>query len=356
MSSPGRPCINILLTGITVLLFLFFCEAGYRVYEIIRISSIPAPERDTVVWCRYDEEVGWKHIPGVSGKGVVTDCHGYRIGNENEIDRPLPEKVIAALGDSFTFGDGVDGYEAWPYLLGRMIDQPDVGVANLGVCAYGIDQMYLLYQEEKDIIRPRVVIAAIISWDMMRMIKSRWQPGGRQKPRFVWRDGELECTNVPVPLKLDDDRRRVRWYTILFALNRSYLLERLFPPEKLLETPEIPPHVYQEKNIVINKYAESVLLAQRLIERWRKEVEDEGRRFILVLIPLKERIQYYHSYLITLRDNLSLQGVEIVDCQKAFQQAAGEGKKLFRGSHPSPEGQKVIAGQVYYYLVSTGAI
>lgn len=349
--------LNIFLLVVTVGVIFFLAEVGYRIYEIIRLPATPA-EGEEVVWSCYHEVLGWTHIPGVSIKKVNIDRHGYRVGYEEEKEHALPEKIIAAFGDSFTFGDDLQGEDTWSYQLGQKTEKRGFGVVNLGVCAYGIDQMYLLYREEEKKLDPSVVLAAIISWDIQRVIKSQWKGGGRHKPRFVFKEGTIELGHVPVPLEIERDRRLTRWHDILFDVKRVYLLDRFWSPEDRLwqSMPDIPPSVYEAERIPPNKHAEGVLISQKIIERWRAEVEGAGRRFILVLIPLKKRIQYYHSYLITLRDNLARQGVEIVDCQKAFQQAAGEGKKLFRGSHPSPAGQQVIANQVYYYLVRTGAI
>lgn len=349
--------LNILLLVITVGVVLFLAEGGYRVYEIIRLPSPPA-EGEGVVWSCYHEKLGWCHIPGVSVKKVNIDRHGYRVAYEEEKDDILPEKIIAAFGDSFTFGDDLQGKDTWPYQLGRETAKLGFGVVNMGVCAYGIDQMYLLYCEKEEKLKPDVVLAGIISWDIPRVIKSRWKGDGRYKPRFVFKDGEIELGNVPVPVELEKDRRMTRWYDILFDFKRLYLVDRIWPPgERLWKSmPKIPREVYEAERIPPNKYAEGVLLSQKIIERWRGEVEGAGRRFILVLIPLKKRLQWYHSYLVTLRDNLARQGVEIVDCQRAFQEADREGEKLFRGAHPSPAGQRLIANEVYYYLVSTGAI
>ena len=54
-------------------------------------------------------------------------------------DRPIPGKrYVACVGDSITFGAAVvhtRRRDAWPYLLGRMLDGGRLQVLNLGVCA-----------------------------------------------------------------------------------------------------------------------------------------------------------------------------------------------------------------------------
>ncbi|MFH1038774.1 MAG: hypothetical protein V1789_08940 [PVC group bacterium] len=348
--------LNLLLLVITVVVVIVLAETGYRAYKVARLPA--PPEEQPATWVCYHETLGWTHIPNASIGKIYIDRHGFRSGYEEEKNGPLPEKIIAAFGDSFTFADGLNGSSAWPYLLGKMTEKRGFGVVNAGVCAYGVDQMYLRYREKAEGLEPVVVLAGIIGWDIQRVVRSRWKDGGRHKPRFVYRDGGITLDHVPVPLELEEDLQATRWHDIIFDHKKLYLFDRFFPPEERLwkSLPKIPPNVYEAKNIPLNKYAEGVLLTQEIIEEWREEVEGEGRRFILILIPLRERVYYYHSYLVTLRDNLARQGVEIVDCQKAFQAAERDGKDLFRGAHPSRQGQEVIAGEVYYYLVSTGAI
>ncbi len=348
--------LNGVLLVISIVLVLVLAEVGYRVYVAIKLP--PAPEEAPGVWSCYDEVLGWTHIPGAVVKKVVIDRYGARAGNEEEIENPLPGRLILAFGDSFTFGDELHGSHAWPYLLNEKTGKRGVGVLNMGVCAYGIGQMYLRYREEAEKLRPEIVLAGIISWDIQRVIKSRWKEGGRHKPRFVYRDGDIHLEHVPVPRETKEDRQAAGWADILFDTRRLYLFDRFFPPEDRLwkSLPEIPDPVYPAEKIPRDRYAEGVLLSQKIIERWKDDVESSGGKFILVLMPLKDRVRYYHSYLVTLRDNLARQGVEIVDCQPAFQEAEAAGQDLFGGAHPSAAGQEVIAGQVYYYLVSTGAI
>ena len=133
--------LNICLLLATALVFLVLAELAYRVYLAVQLPPPPPAGEEKVVWNQYDPRAGWKHFPRTRLRKVIIDRQGSRVGEEREIELPLPEKVILALGDSFTFGDGVRGTETWPYFLNRKIGNPRIGVLNQGVCAYGIDQM-----------------------------------------------------------------------------------------------------------------------------------------------------------------------------------------------------------------------
>ena len=59
------------------------------------------------------------------------------------------DRRIVALGDSFTFGHGVDHVSTYPYQLEQMLskDGIHIRVDNAGVPGYGLDQEYLYLQE-----------------------------------------------------------------------------------------------------------------------------------------------------------------------------------------------------------------
>ncbi|MDP8236240.1 MAG: GDSL-type esterase/lipase family protein [Candidatus Erginobacter occultus] len=349
MQKKPQLLFSIFLSLISLLIGLALCEVICRFYKISRLPPALS-EKTPAYYMRYDELVGWRPIPGVRVGGVSIDNWGGRVGADSPIDLPLREKRILAFGDSFTFGDTVQGEEAWPALLEERLAEWGYSVVNLGVCAYGVDQMYLLYQELEEELQPDIVLAGIISWDVQRVPKTRRKAEAREKPMFVYEGGELRLTNVPVPMVEKEGLARISWKDILFDTSRSYLLDRIRTSANPPRWTGIPETVYTDSNVDINKYARGLLISQKILEQWRKETMKRGQRLILVLIPTVNEVDYYHSYLIRLKKNLADQGLEIVDCQKAFQSGRGKGWNLFRGNHPSPRGQAVIAEEVFSHL------
>ncbi len=347
-----RFLIPLLLVLISLSVGLVLCEVIYRLYEISRLP--PTLPEDAPVYMRYDELVGWRPIPGARVGEIIIDERGGRVGDDVEVNRPLREKRIAAFGDSFTFGDEVRGEEAWPALLDERLAERGYSVINLGVCGYGVDQMYLLYRKLEEELQPEIILAGIISWDIQRVPKTRRKAEAREKPMFVYEKGELQLTNVPVPLVEEESLARISWKDILLNTSRSYLLDRIQPSESPPRWPEIPEEVHAAANIEDNRYARGLLISQKIIERWLAEAEEKGQRLILVLIPTIKEVNYYHSYLTRLKENLADRGLEIVDCQKAFQSGQEKGWDLFRANHPSPRGQAVIAAEVYSHLEAGG--
>ena len=343
---------NLLLFLVSLVLTFLLAEAGYRVYLICHKPSPGIKYTPDDIWTRYDQVTGWSQIPGAIVGDVIIDEHGFRVGEENEITRPIGERVISASGDSFTFGFGVTGGEAWPARLERLFPPQPYDVINLGVCAYGIGQMYLHHRRLGRRYHPEIVLVAFMSWDIERVVRRSWL-NGREKPRYVLRDGELELTNVPVPLKLDFDKEGIRWYDIFFNWRKLYLLDRFRALERSEDLSQNPVEVYLAEKITPSRYAEGVLLSQKILEIWRDEVEERGGRFIVVLIPTKKEIKHYRPHLRRLKKNLLDKGLEVLDCQPALQAEGGAGFELFlTNKHPSARAHEVIASEVYYYLTA----
>jgi lysophospholipase L1-like esterase len=67
---------------------------------------------------------------------------------------------IAAIGDSFTFGMGVEAEQAWPAQLESLLTREDrpVEVLNFGVCAYSIADSLAVLEHKTDPWHPRAVV------------------------------------------------------------------------------------------------------------------------------------------------------------------------------------------------------
>jgi len=94
-------------------------------------------------------------------------------------ERPLSvvrrSKVrILAIGDSFTFGTGIDGAETWPARLERTLGQrfakdSSVAVINAGVPAYGLAQLRDLTEELLPRLDPQILLLGVYTGGFDRM-------------------------------------------------------------------------------------------------------------------------------------------------------------------------------------------
>lgn len=113
------------------------------------------PDHGESMW-RFDDRLGFSHVPCTKGFHRAynwqlqerhiqysIDEHGWRVTP----DPANPRGRVVVVGCSFTFGDGVQDDEAFPYVLGKEYC-PRYKVCNRASMAYGTGQAYLMVQEE----------------------------------------------------------------------------------------------------------------------------------------------------------------------------------------------------------------
>ena len=103
---------------------------------------------------------------------VETNSAGLR---EPPFERLASSKFrILAIGDSFTFGTGIDASQTWPVQLERIlaVQSPDssIAVVNGGVPGYGLAQMRDLTEELLPKLNPDLVILAVFAGGFDRML------------------------------------------------------------------------------------------------------------------------------------------------------------------------------------------
>jgi lysophospholipase L1-like esterase len=176
--------------------------------------SGPAPAADDQVRdgsevIAWDAGLGWVLEPDARARQttaefdveIATNHAGLRESADYDAAPAPGVRRVVALGDSFTFGYGVEGPESYPEVLERSLDHTEV--LNLGVPGYGVDQMLLQLRERGPDLAPEVVLVGLFEGAVFRAARSFQLV--YPKPRFELDRGALELTNVPVP-ELGSDR------------------------------------------------------------------------------------------------------------------------------------------------------
>lgn len=102
----------------------------------------------------HHDVIGTWNVPGVRVRHPMVGsspwlirCNsvGMRDDRDFPTEKPETRRRLLLLGDSFTFGYGVDADERFSSLL----EARDAGleVLNFGLCSSGMDQQYLVYRE-----------------------------------------------------------------------------------------------------------------------------------------------------------------------------------------------------------------
>ena len=170
-----------------------------------------------------DPVLGWRMPPSTTSPGKQSEFDVEYVSNEQgfrDTESFEPASCgIAFVGDSMTFGIGVENDETFAELLEAQF--PECRCFNLGIPGFGVDQMWLALRHFGLELRPKIAVAAFILDDLNRSLTAyRWRGEWASKPTFVLRDDEL------VPLSEENAPSRLtRWilqHSRLFELRRKY--------------------------------------------------------------------------------------------------------------------------------------
>ena len=215
----------------------------------------------------FDETVGWKLQPGEVLDATSDFEVSYSIGPDgwrstsNEGDEAARFTAVF-VGDSFTFGTGVEDDETFVSLLG---ETPDWRALNFGMSGFGVDQMWQTLVHAGLEQQPKLVVASFVLDDLDRsMTAYRYRNGWIPKPTFVIEDGELVPRGPEhAPGKL------VRWF------ERSTRLGGLWRRAA-------------SKLELATGFGERWALNRALFEAMRDATRRQGAELVVVFIPYRQ--------------------------------------------------------------------
>lgn len=183
--------------------------AGEAMVRFLRPEFVAGPDPIANPFWRYDAELGWSHLPGAVGTFTRDEfSHHVRINGagwrdrERSVDKPAGTRRIAVLGDSFTWGHGVEDEQMYTRLMEERM--PGVEVLNFGLSASATDQQLLILKETALGYHPDMVLVMVSRNDFSGNVQET--EGSYPKPRYVLEEsGALHLTHVPVP--------RVSWFS-----------------------------------------------------------------------------------------------------------------------------------------------
>jgi len=187
---------RLLVVVVATVVALGVCEV---LIAVLPVSLRPAPlfpgdivpELDATT----DPLIGWKLPPstvfeeatGEYSVSYASNSLGFRSRREYSADPP----PVVFLGDSYTFGSGVQDDETFVALVDRELGA-EVPCYNMGIGGFGIDQMWMTLRHYALPLQPRAVVLAFIRYDLDRSL-SAYRRGHiwREKPVYRVADGEL---------------------------------------------------------------------------------------------------------------------------------------------------------------------
>ncbi|HVS11501.1 MAG TPA: GDSL-type esterase/lipase family protein, partial [Planctomycetota bacterium] len=266
---------------------------------------------------RWDADLGWVSAEGYRSERVNVNSRGARGLREDPLEKPAGERRIVAIGDSFTFGDGVSDGEAWTARLESELG--GVRVINLGGLGYGTDQQYLRLVGSGLDYEPDLVVLGFYGPDVNRNVLSFRDYA---KPIFRLDGAGLRLENVPVPHPGD---ARAVWSA---PAPRSWLAS--LAERRCLEL------------LDQTRFAPKWEVTQRILDRILAASSERGARLLLAYFPNK----WWSSRSaeeVVLAAWAREREVAFVDVGEAFAELAPADQARLYEVHWTPLGNEVVA-------------
>lgn len=269
----------------------------------------------------FDPVLGWRMIPGVTRTGpmwggtlpTTLNSSGWR---DEEFGPRNPGRTrLVALGDSFTFGFGVDFGARYTEQLEALC--PGLEVCNLGMNAIGPDQEELILEHHGLALEPDLVLCQVYEdndfTDVACTTNGYWP-----KPWFRLTAGELEFVPPPHP-----------WHVGL--RESSYLGEALFRAlQARMAYKELAPEW---------EGADTSELIARLLVRMRALATKRGSHLLVLLVTTGKRARE----MARLRSALERDGVETLEARAWFDTPEERARYLLSDGHWNAEGHRLAA-------------
>jgi lysophospholipase L1-like esterase len=297
---------------------------------------------------------------------VRLNAGGYR---QAEFSPRAEGRRIVAIGDSFTFGHGVEGEQAYPRVLERLLAERDdpAQVVNAGVPGRWVDEYYLELRERSLALAPDLVLLGLFVGNDI---------DGEDARTHVWR--ERDENGRPLRIDVEDVRveegyrvqkvKKARWS--LPVVRDSHLAQLVIDtargfgdgmrPPRLKEADVFRP-VYSPETEAALSRVEDLLLAIRDLCRAR------GAELLVVLIPMRQQVypaeRRGHEDLDwdkpqrLVADFLGRNGVAWIDLRPALVAASGGDPLYFAiDSHWTARGHEVAAAAVAEHVATRGLL
>lgn len=318
----------------------------------------------------HDERAFYKLKPGFEGllisAGKPSHIRINKLGIRGpELSRDAGKPIVLCLGDSFTYGAGVDEDETFTADLNKSSGGKYVAV-NAGVVGYNLSQYYSRLASIGGELRPAVVVLGIFAND--------WEDLG-YSAYLVDRGGNLVI--APASMRAadfnaggiqeswEDAARARRGKTLQWAITNSRLIElvymRIFYARMARgrgEAGGVAPGSWQRFGVLTrdllqgrsNPEIERIRASGiSLIEAMDAMTKGWGGRFAVMYIPFEDEIgrpelDALHNRLI---ESLNERGILAIDLLPLFR-AEQEPLKLYLAGdgHFSPAGHRAAAGAI----------
>ena len=352
-----RHGVNIAVFLLTTVLCVIAAEAFFHLYPAI----LPMEVRQQLSTQQgiAHSYIGHLHTPHQTGviagrdfKAIHhTDGHGFR----NPWPWPAQAEIVT-LGDSLTFGYGVDDAQAWPAILAQKLSP--LRVINLGLIGASPQQYVRVYETFGHPLRPKLVVVGLYVGNDFSDAKlfHRWVHAGAPGNYLVWRsfdkDGAIEGFL----------RRHSYLVHLLLRARAVYRSWAVSEPRQLVLGANVRMQLQPSRMTPLIGNAApdqpAFQLVVQALSRLHTLATAQGTQVLVVFQPTKEQVylpllgESVRDPSAPLRAVLEAQGIPYFDLLPAFWRHAEGREQLFfaADSHPNQQGYQLIAQEVFAHL------
>lgn len=351
---------NFLLVVGSVLLSLLVMEIGIRIWN----PSIGNPMTEIH---RPSAEYGWELVPGSSGYGALREHYQINASGLRDRDYPLQKKPgvyrIAVLGDSFTFGMGVNLEDTYPKRLEKILQQqdPNIEVINFGVIGHDMWQHHEMLKRRALSYHPDLVVLALFPGDDFYNSVAPYDESGHYVGNFPFPPYEQEPGEFWAPMSYFAIWNLLRNVNLQFEYKyrykRGYTYVKGIEERKKKYGPLRPDHM-ASKSMAAKMEKHKFLEFSEALDNFVRTANNAGAKTLVVLIP--DSVQLNDSYMQGINRFTEKQCVKMkipfLDMTPILE-AEEDHTSLYLfpfDAHNSPRGLKVIAQAIADRIVKLG--
>ena len=269
----------------------------------------------------YDRYLGWTLAPSWQGNHrhhdfdvrYTTNAYGFR----GRFDAPASRKVrrYAVVGDSFTFGLGVNDDQTFVHLLNSRAGDGDFHL-NFAVPGFSTDQEYLLIRRRVFDFTPAVImLITYLGNDLFDNQLPFPLQADNAKPFFELAGDKLVLKNSPVPLIKKSGARAavdLRQVVMGSAPQPGGRLMRTLKSLELFQLIEqsLPPDYGNLSTQFEKRFSSALRLFGALLEHIRTDCRRHDADLVLVLMPGRSLVERPASHSAQFQEYLRARLVE----------------------------------------------
>jgi lysophospholipase L1-like esterase len=347
---------NIALVILATLVCLALVEVGLRLFQVVP-AEIPRPVFYSNLLGDFEPNLSTSEtLSGALRYNITTNSQGLRGRQEFAQQKPANTLRVLCIGDSFTYGTGVDDQFTYPALLRIYLEEKfkgyNIEVINAGVFLYDIVDEYDYYKDKLRKLGADVVVVQFYTNDLEGMTRWFFRPFNKRNASYSSLESafrRLAIFNMAAKIRykmhkgmdvpLPSGERSGIQYDQFKVSGDDATVKMLFDQHMLLD----------EKNYCILKNYWDMYL--NVLREFKKTVEEDKGHFLFLMVPDEEQIKRYEnaqSY--AFMESLQREGVHHIDMLPVLRRLTQKNNKTYYNSpydfHLNKEGYTLVAQAV----------